>query len=61
MNMNNWVAAVIALFFFLILLEVGVQLFINYGRQKRDSFIKLKILAYKERKAQKEKSNDISM
>jgi len=59
--MNNWVAAVIALFFFLILLEVGVQLFINYGRQKRDSFIKFKILAYKERKAQKEKSNDISM
>lgn len=60
MNMN-WVAAIIALFVFLILLEVGVQLFINYGRQKNESFIKLKIRAYKERKANKEKSNDISM
>ena len=57
----NWVVAIIALFVFLILLEVGVQFFINYGRQKRDSFIKVKILAYKERKAKKEKSNDISM
>ncbi len=60
MNMN-WIAAIIALFVFLILLEVGVQLFINYGRQKNESFIKLKIRAYKERKANKEKSNDISM
>ena len=57
----NWVVAIIALFVFLILLEVGVQFFINYGRQKRDSFIKVKILAYKERKAEKEKSNDMSM
>ncbi|MGN1386910.1 MAG: hypothetical protein ACI4XS_09925 [Bacillus sp. (in: firmicutes)] len=57
----NWVAVVIALFVFLVLLEVGVQIFINYGRQKRDSFIKLKIRAYKERKAQKQKSNGIPM
>ena len=57
----NWIAITIALFVFLILLEVGVQFFINYGRQKRESFIKLKILAYKERKAKKEKNNDIPM
>lgn len=57
----NWTAAAIALFLVLVLLEVGVQLFLNYGRQKKESFIQLKILAYKEKKAQKKKSNDIPM
>lgn len=57
----NWTAVIIALFIFLILLEVGVQLFINHGRKKSDSFIKLKIRAYKERKAQKEKSGGLPM
>ena len=57
----NWIAIVIVLFIFLILLEVGVQFFINYGREKSDSFIKLKIRAYKERKAQKEKSGGLPM
>ncbi|MBD3109569.1 hypothetical protein IEO70_14570 [Bacillus sp. AGMB 02131] len=57
----NWTAIAIVSFIFLILLEVGVQFFINYGRKKSDSFIKLKIRAYKERKAQKEKSGGLPM